>query len=59
MVSYKVVNLGVPQPSGQTVSVPVLPNPPPHSLVERTGSGLPVIPLVVAGIMVLGAIFFG
>ena len=59
MTSYRVVNLGIPQPSGQTVSVPVLPNPPTHSLTERTGSGLPVIPLVVAGLMVVGAVLFG
>lgn len=60
MVPYRIVNvsLGAPIPSGQTVSVPVLPNPPAHSLIERTGSGIPVLPLVVAGLMVIGAIVF-
>jgi hypothetical protein len=52
------LSLGAAPISGQTVSVPVLPNPPIHSLTERTGSGLPVIPLVIAGIMVVSAIVF-
>lgn len=56
---YAVINLGTPVPSGETVSVPVLPNPPAHSLTERTGSGLPILPLVIAGVMVVGAVLFG
>lgn len=59
MLRYRVVNvLGAPIPSGQTVSVPVLPNPPTHSLTERTGSGIPTLPLVIAGIMIVSALVF-
>jgi hypothetical protein len=58
MVSYRIANLGLPVPSGQTVSVPVLQNPPPHSLIEQTGSGLPVLPLIIAGVMVVSAVVF-
>lgn len=58
MFSFPVMNLGAPIPSGQTVMVPVLKAPPVHSLVEETGSGLPVIPLVAAGIAVVAAVLF-
>lgn len=56
MIPYKVVNVFSTQPAKQTVSVPVFATPSTYSLVQETGSGLPVIPLLAGAVMVIAAI---